>query len=330
MGMLRAVSDPAAPPTVPNAADRARTDLAWVAAGVVLAWALSAWLDLFERFQRWAGGREAWQADELWFGMTALALGLAWYAWRRRGEARAAQARELALHEHHRELARQLILVQEAERRSLARELHDELAQGCTAIRVDAAWLARAAGPGPLQDAAGRIGVAAEGLQRQVRGMLRRLRPAELDALGLTAALRALVDGWRARALAPDRADRPPVTLSLETRGALDDLGDAHDVALYRVAQEALANAMRHADARTVHVRLARGADGGVSLSVQDDGRGMDPTRPTGGLGLLGAAERAAALGGHLRLDGAPGQGLAVHLWLPAPGREAPRPPDED
>jgi two-component system sensor histidine kinase UhpB len=291
-----------------------------VAAGVALVWAVSARWDLFERFQRWAGREEAWQADELWFALMALALGLAWYAVRRQREARAAQLREVALHDHHRELVRQLILAQEAERRHLARELHDELAQGCTAIRVDAAWLARAADAGPLHEAAGRIGAAAEGLQRQVRGMLRRLRPAELDALGLVAALNALVDGWRARGPAGDRPGQAPVRLHLEAQGELDGLGDAHDVTLYRVAQEALANVMRHAGAQAVVLRLERLPDGAVTLTVRDDGRGMDPALPTAGLGLLGAAERAAALGGRLDLDGAPGRGLTLRLWLPAPG----------
>jgi signal transduction histidine kinase len=101
-----------------------------------------------------------------------------------------------------------------------------------------------------------------------------------------------------------------------------DELPDAVEVAVYRVAQEALTNAVRHAHATTVRLRLARSGDA-LQLEASDDGCGMDLAVPRRGLGLLGASERAAALGGELALASAPGQGLRLTLRLPLTARQA-------
>lgn len=243
---------------------------------------------------------EAWQADELPLALGVMTLGLAWLLWRRHREA-------AALLRQNRELARQLIAVQERERQAVARELHDELAQHCTAIRFEAAVAERCTALPQAVAAAQRAAASAESLQNGVRRLLRQLRPADLDALGLGAALQVLCAqrAWPACRFAG---------------AGIASLGEEVDMAVYRIAQEALSNARRHAHATTVEVVLTA-VPGGVQLSVQDDGLGFDPGADTAGLGLLGARERAAALGGHLAVGSAPGHGTRVVLWLPTGAR---------
>ena len=280
-------------------------------------YALSSAIDLSERVDRWLARSEGWQADELPLTLTVLAAALTWFAWRRRNETLAelrlresAEARVQGLLAHNRELARQLIGVQESERRALARELHDDLGQACSAIRVETAYIrhCNAGAHAGIAAAAERAEAEAQRLYEQVRDMLRRLRPVELDSLGLLAALQALCEAWELRS---------GVACSFHHEGPAAALGDAVDITVYRVTQEGLSNVMRHARASGVRVRLKCSAQELV-LTVQDDGRGMDPAlQHSRGLGLLGASERAAALGGRLQIESAPGAGLRLEMHLP-------------
>ncbi|HMZ84494.1 MAG TPA: histidine kinase [Rhodocyclaceae bacterium] len=292
-------------------------DLIVVIAVSASVFAVAAALELYETFSRWISPFERYQADELPFALLILAAGLSWYAFRRWREARSelalrivAEARVSELLRHNRELAHQLISVQESERRALARELHDELGQCCNAIRVEAAFIQRCrpednAG---IVAAAGRVAGTAESLYQTVRDMLRRLRPANLDELGLVAALQALCESWEGRA---------GIACVFHSQGTFDRLDDATSVAIYRVAQEALNNVMRHAQAGKVRISLASEDAATVTLAVQDDGIGMQPGQTQHGLGLLGAAERAAALGGTLDISSRPGEGTRLVLVLP-------------
>jgi signal transduction histidine kinase len=303
---------------------RWRSDLLAVAAATLLCWALAAALELRERTELWLDRHEHWQADELPFAFVVLAAGLAWYALRRRRETLAelqwraqAELHTQALLAHNRELARQLITVQENERLALARELHDELGQSCSAIRVEMACIRRSseADRAGVLAAAARADAAAQGLYEGVRGLLRRLRPADLDTLGLVAALQGLCGAF---------GERSGLACIFTTEGlAGPPLPDAVNIALYRVAQEALSNVLQHAGASRVRVVLARLDAGEVQLRVSDDGRGFDVHAATRGLGLLGAGERAAALGGTLRVlsGGAGGRdvGTTLQLRLPLP-----------
>ena len=304
---------------------RWRSDLFGVAVATLLCWALAAALELRERSDHWLDRFERFQLDELPFAFIVLAAGLAWYALRRRRETLAelhwreqAGLHTQALLAHNRELARQLITVQENERLALARELHDELGQSCSAIRVETAYIRRSSDgdrAGVLA-AAARADAAAQGLYEGVRGLLRRLRPADLDTLGLVAALQGLCSAF---------GERIGLACILTTEGLEDatPLPDAVNIALYRVAQEGLSNVLRHAAASHVRVVLARLDAGEVQLRVSDDGRGFDVHAATRGLGLLGAGERAAALGGSLRVSGGPGVGTTLRLRLPLPARGA-------
>lgn len=277
-----------------------RADLAWVLAVPVAVFAVSGWLEFHERLVAWFARHEAWQVDELPLTLVALSLGLVWYAWRRLREV-------AALLRHNRELAQQLITLQESERLALARELHDELAQHCTAIRIEATCIQRARSLEDAGVAARRVASCAELLQVGVRRLLRRLRPAELDELGLVVALQALCSDW---------SSRTGTRCVFRHEGEVRGLGDAVDTAVFRVAQEALANVIRHAHAKQVQVELASTSHG-VTLCVEDDGSGFTPTQRSRGFGLLGAAERAAALGGAFGTFSMPGQGTRVLLQLP-------------
>jgi signal transduction histidine kinase len=323
-----AVPPGAAPAAATSTGAATRRDLALVLAVTLLAFVLAGSLELHEMVSRWTQRWEFWQIDEVPEALTVLAFGLAWFAFRRRAEAAAAwrlqaaaQAEALQLLAHNRELARQLISVQESERRALARELHDELGQSCNAIRVEAAYIQRASDPQLVKAAAGRAAATAEGLYQHVRSLLRQLRPAELDELGLVAALQALCESWE---------ERSGIACIFHHDGALDDagdLGEALDTAIYRVAQEALSNVMRHAGATRVRISLGRANDGASPgqdaltchwlLQVVDDGGGFNPQRDTRGLGLLGASERAAALGGALHISSAPGAGTRLAMRVP-------------
>ncbi|VTU26838.1 Oxygen sensor histidine kinase NreB [Variovorax sp. SRS16] len=284
-----------------------RVDLAWVLVLSAATFALSSVFELHERLAVAFARHEAWQIDELPTAFVALSLGLVWYAWRRRRET----ARWLA---RNRELAQQLIAVQESERLALARELHDELAQHCTAIRIEATYIQRSRAPDQIGEAARRVSSSAELLQDGVRRLLHKLRPAELDELGLIAALESLCTDWSMRS---------GTACIFRHRGALCGLGEAVDTAVYRVTQEALANVIRHAEATRVQVELAS-TPAGLALCIEDNGRGVAPAASTRGFGLRGAAERAAAPGGAFDAFSAPGSGMCVRMQLPA-GHALPR-----
>ena len=199
--------------------------------------------------------------------------------------------------------------VREQEKSRIARELHDELAQTLTALKMDVTWV-RA----NLQD-----GAEAASRLDQMQGLLdtavastRRiaadLRPLVLDDLGLVAAVE-----W----LASTFTQRHGVPCALEVDEELE-LQEPYATAVFRIVQESLANVAKHAQAKHVQVRLAR-TEGEVVVSVHDDGQGFhpeDPRKPHS-LGLVGLRERAQLLRGSLSLASAPGQGTTVEARIP-------------
>ncbi|WP_169418740.1 histidine kinase [Ramlibacter agri] len=292
-------------------------DLLVVTAVTALFFLVAVQVELSERIAGWTLRHEAWQVDELPMTLVVLSACLAWFGWRRlRERTREMQARlqvedamRLAV-EKNRELARHLLRLQEDERQRIARELHDELAQQCVAIRVEAASIEDealacelpvvAAGARTIRDAV-------DHLHGVVREMLTRLRPPMLDALGLEASLRTLASGW---------SQRHGIACSVRVDPSCEHLLDEVQVALFRVAQEALTNVASHAGATQAQLVLA--PDGtGLLLTVDDDGRGLDGQAHHGGLGLVGMAERVAVLGGSLALASSPRGGLRVAARVP-------------
>lgn len=207
-------------------------------------------------------------------------------------------------------LGAQLLQVQEAERARISRDLHDDLGQVLTGLRLRLTVLASVLGPdhagAPHVEAA--LRAVDDGVE-QVRHLAHRLRPAALDGLGLTAALRGHAEQW---------ATEAGLRLSLALP-AEEPPGELAEV-LFRTTQEALTNVARHAEARAVSIELGP-FDDGWRLVVSDDGRGLpppDPARRTG-LGLVGARERVERLGGYLDLEPNDPRGTRLVAWLPPP-----------
>jgi len=212
-----------------------------------------------------------------------------------------------------RRLSAGVMAAHEAERTAIARELHDELGQVMTALRMDSAWMARRLeGVDPVAE---RRALAMRDLIDQniedVRGLAIRLRPGVLDDLGLVDALE-----W----LTTDFEKRTDITCVFEHQ-KIPAMPDTIATAVYRITQEALTNAGRHADADHVSVRLFS-EKSALSLTVKDDGRGFDINGlvESDGLGVVGMRERAMLVGGVLNVSSRPDQGTCVYLTVPLNG----------
>jgi signal transduction histidine kinase len=262
------------------------------------------------------------------FGIALVAAGYAG-----RLENRLRRQRELEA-QHSRDLQRlsaRLVRAQEEERRTIARELHDEVGQVLTAVRVELTLLQNrldGASSRPLEDA---LEVTESALQ-SVRDLSHLLHPALLDDLGLAAAVDWYLQSY---------GKRHEVRVALNQDGMTERVDPQIEIAAYRIVQEALTNAARHAGARACTVTLRR-LPALLSVVVEDDGCGFDAegaarTGARAGLGLVGIRERAAELGGTVRIESAPGAGTRLQADLPlrvpreaadaADGARAPAPP---
>ena len=302
------------------------SDLLAVALVTIACSAVSAYFELsewlFVRTRPW----EALQLDELPVTLIALTLGLVWFSRQRlrrtRIELAARERAETRLGDAlaaNRELVQRHLLGQEAERKHLARELHDELGQYLNAIKLDAVSIRDRAGVDADSAAAATAIVASvDHVHVAVSDLIRQLRPVGLDELGLPAAIESCIDAWRQRA--------PGTRFSLALDGELEGLGEALDLTVYRLIQEALTNCQRHAAAKRVEVALERRAGQGadeVVLCVADDGRGMPPQAQRSGFGVSGMEERVAMLGGRFSIASEPGRGVRLTACLPLVGRAA-------
>ncbi len=212
--------------------------------------------------------------------------------------------------ETEREVAERMQTGLEQERRVIARELHDELAQGITAVRALAGAIAqRTAGQPALYSPAQSIVAVTGEMQQGVKAILHRLRPPAGNSLG--SVLERQLAGWRLQ--------HQGITLHAELELGSRPLADELAQAVVRIIQEGLTNVARHAAASRVDLVVARGA-GHVHVSLTDDGRGHTggPSPQAGcGFGLAGMAERVAALGGRLEFTRPAGGGFALHASLP-------------
>jgi signal transduction histidine kinase len=215
------------------------------------------------------------------------------------------------------DLSARLVQAQEAERKSLSRELHDEVGQSLSAVLVEVRNLSaglRVRAPEESLTHVETVKSLVEGAVRVVRNMALLLRPSMLDDLGLIPALR-----WQAR----ETSKRTSMDVSVATELDPEDLPDEYKTCIYRVVQEALHNCARHSGATTVRIRVEQLPDR-LTLIVQDDGQGFDATQ-TMGLGLLGIQERVEQFGGTCTVHSNPGGGTILMVELPA-AKEFQRP----
>jgi signal transduction histidine kinase len=227
---------------------------------------------------------------------------------RSEGQRRRAESAEKGL----RRLSHQLVRAQEEERKSISRELHDEIGQMLTGLKMELANLEEFRSfPGDaFEQHLAETRAITEQTMRSVRDLAMGLRPSMLDDLGLEPALR-----WQAH----EFSRHSGIPVSIEADGNLGDLSESVRTCIYRVVQESLTNCARHAEARNVRITM-HGSKDRISLTIQDDGKGFDPKRIVGrGMGLIGMEERVKEIGGTLTissqsLEGHKGTILAVEL----------------
>lgn len=207
-------------------------------------------------------------------------------------------------------LSERLVDAQETERRSISRELHDEIGQALGVLLVD---IGRLSSTLPhdrpeMKTQFDSMKSVAERTFQAVRNIALLLRPSMLDDLGLVAALE-----WQGREV----SRRSEIEVTVESRNVPEDLPDEYRICIYRLVQEALNNAVRHSGARNAKVAVEHSAER-ITVRVRDDGRGFDPNR-TRGLGILGMEERVKRLAGTFAVESRPGQGATVTAELPFP-----------
>ncbi|GHT90844.1 hypothetical protein AGMMS49545_05460 [Betaproteobacteria bacterium] len=212
-------------------------------------------------------------------------------------------------HKRLRELTAFLQTVREDERTAIARELHDELGQALTALRIDLGWLRnKCADLGAT--VVDRI-VTAHGLTKRTIDTLHRisegLRPGMLDVLGLAAAIEHHVDEFR---------ERSGIECALTMNRDEFELDNGLAITLFRVVQEATTNILRHSGASHVTILLI-GTEAHICLDIEDNGCGFDTSAHSNKYGLLGMQERVNMFGGEIRIDSQPDAGTRIHIKLP-------------
>ena len=207
-----------------------------------------------------------------------------------------------------RHLSNQLVRVQEEERKTISRELHDEVGQILTGLRMELGTLSHYNPDEEFRERLESVKRLAEEALRSVRNLALLVRPSMLDDLGLKPAL-----AWQVK----EFSRRCGIPVSLNIEGKLDNLPEASRLCLYRAIQEAMTNCGKHAGATHVTV-VVKHDEARVIASVHDDGKGFDALLKTHGLGLLGMTERVRALQGSMSVSSEPGSGTEIRLELPA------------
>jgi two-component system sensor histidine kinase UhpB len=213
--------------------------------------------------------------------------------------------------QQNRALTQHTLVVQKHERQRLAQELHDELGQSLTAIKAMAAWIKKA--NGGTAEAADAIIASCDHLFALARSMMQQLHPLILAELGLKTSLEDLLGRWSSR--------NPALLFELICPDEVDKLEQNIAIQLFRVIQECLTNAMRHAQATkvTVFLVLSQGVESGQQLSLEicDNGCGAAMEKVHAGFGLLSIRERINSLGGQLLIQTAPLQGMRILVEVP-------------
>ncbi|NBW60236.1 MAG: HAMP domain-containing protein [Methylophilaceae bacterium] len=201
----------------------------------------------------------------------------------------------------------------EDERRSLARELHDELGQYVTAIKTFAVGIVKKTEQAQpdISANAQTIVSAANHIYDGMHNIIRTLRPGSLDNLGLSETLRDVVNNWQNQ--------YPELQFELNLSGDLNDLGETININIYRIVQESVNNALKHANANHLKISLTRKTGRELRLTIQDDGQGMNVTEvdQSQHFGLLGMRERVQALHGEFQVSSQPSRGTLISIVIP-------------
>ena len=246
-------------------------------------------------------------------GVVVSAAGILRIRWlERRAHQQHQQAEQTG--EEMRNLSVRLRHAQEEERRTISRELHDEVGQKLTAMRMELGALERlrTAGHSEFSVSLAQVKELAEHSLRMIRDIATGLRPSVLDDLGLGAALQKQAREFSKRT-------GTPVSVTIE--GGFTGLGDRQRTYVYRIVQEALTNCAKHARARQISIRLLD-QDEQIDLTVMDDGIGFDRAKAAhSGLGLVGIEERVRELGGVIGVQSAPNHGTTIRTTIPQNGK---------
>ncbi|MGH9660705.1 MAG: sensor histidine kinase [Bryobacteraceae bacterium] len=208
-----------------------------------------------------------------------------------------------------RRLSSRLVEAQEQERQNLSRELHDQVGQALTAIKIDVARAEQMLDPSQsdLRERLDRARKGAEETLEIIRRLAMLLRPSMLDDIGLSAAL-----GWYAKQF----SESTGIRVHLSDDGSADRLSPAHKASLYRIVQEALTNCARHAEARSIQIQV-KFDDDRYLLRIEDDGKGFETDGRPRGLGLLSIQERVDEMEGSVNILSRPGVGTKVLVSIP-------------
>lgn len=210
-------------------------------------------------------------------------------------------------HNNHR-LTQQIISLQEDERKSLARDIHDEIGQYLTAIHVDASAILSASKISSAKESAMAISNITRQMMDMVHELLQRLRPRVLDELGLGLALSEHIHHWRQR--------NRSVSIVQSVSGQLGEVDEAVAITAYRVVQECLTNITKHANARRLTINVSA-TEHKILIDIEDDGVGFDKSRMTNRYGLAGMRERVLGLMGSMEIETTPNAGTKIHIRLP-------------
>lgn len=235
--------------------------------------------------------------DELPSALLASLLGLLWFAKRRINESR-------QLIKKNQSLLQRILEVQEQQRKSIARDLHDDLGQYLSAIKAQAVSLLDDNSHDYTQQMAQRIIASADHAYAATHNLIRTLRPVGLDELGLSAALEHLIDTWQPfdYSSSTEQGQLSATRYQLKISGDIDGYSEKINIAVFRIVQESLSNNAKHAHAQLMSIHIAAENEQ-VKLTISDDGVGFDLSQQTPGYGLLGIAERVEALGGSLKIN---------------------------
>jgi two-component system sensor histidine kinase UhpB len=213
-------------------------------------------------------------------------------------------------------LNRRLLQLQEEERRRISAELHDELGQHLTAIRFESAAINSARNLNEMKQSAAAIDQIGREMKEIIRSMLIRLRPPELDELGLLGALNEMMADWKIR--------NPNSQLDFETNLELESLNIEVQHNLYRLIQEALTNVTKHAGQAVTKVSVLLQNDSqSLYLIINDDGSGTDLSQPSQGHGMKGMRERVESFSGEIKFESSPGEGMTIRVIMPMHSEES-------